>query len=32
MVHLLVKSGQPDGFQEENLDHEFQILNHEVSF
>lgn len=30
MVHLLVKSGKPDAQENENIDHEFQLLNHEV--
>ena len=30
MVNLLVISGQPEAHMNENIDHEFQILNHEV--
>jgi hypothetical protein len=30
MVHLLVKTGRPDLDQSDNIDHEFQLLNHEV--
>ena len=30
MVQILVKSGRPDLEQTDNIDHEFQLLNHEV--
>lgn len=31
MVHLLVKSGQLESQENDNIDHEFQLLNHEVT-